>query len=223
MTKYSNNRNLTIHGEPKFNEWDVVPNYQLSHEYLGKIESVLNKSLQQHSRTFVVRLDLHLPLVMTCPDYPSGFSTEAITRFIESLKSQLRAQQERSHRAGKRVHPCTLRYIWAKEQHESAMPHYHVALLFNKDAYYTLGDYKTIKDNLAGRIYTAWARALDIEPEKAIDLVHFPELTPTYHLDANADDFWQDCNNTFMRLSYLAKFNTKVYGNRTKNFSCSWQ
>ena len=93
MTKYSNNRNLTIHSEPKFNDWDVIPNYQLSQEYLGKIESVLNKSLQHYPRTFVVRVDLHLPKVMACPDYPSGFNTEAITRFIESLKSQVKAQQ----------------------------------------------------------------------------------------------------------------------------------
>ncbi len=138
MTRHSTNRNLTIHHEPKFNDWDVLTNYQLSQEYLSKIQSVLNKSLQQHPRTFLVRFDLHLPKILACPDFPSDFNTEAITRFIESLKSQLRAQQERSLRAGKRVHPNTLRYIWAKEQHDSAVPHYHVALLFNNDAYYTL-------------------------------------------------------------------------------------
>ncbi|MFK3978138.1 hypothetical protein, partial [Shewanella vesiculosa] len=47
MTKYSNNRNLTIHDEPKFNNWDVLTNYQLSQEYLGKIQNVLNNSLQR--------------------------------------------------------------------------------------------------------------------------------------------------------------------------------
>lgn len=223
MTKHLTNRNLTIHNEPKFNDWDVLTNYQLSQEYLGKIQSVLNKSIQQYPRTFVVRVDLHLPKVLACPDYPSGFNTEAITRFIESLKSQIKAQQVRSLRAGKRVHPNTLRYIWAKEQHESVVPHYHMALLFNNDAFFTLGDYKTVQDNLAGRIYTAWARALNIEPEKAIDLVHFPERSPTYNLNANSDNFVEDCNSAFMRLSYLAKFQTKHYGSRTKNFSCSWQ
>jgi len=223
MTKYSNNRNLTIHDEPKFNNWDVLTNYQLSQEYLGKIQNVLNNSLQQYPRTFVVRVDLHLPKVMSCPDYPSGFSTEAITRFIESLKSQLKAHQERSRREHKRVHPNTLRYIWAKEQCESVMPHYHLALLLNNDAYYTLGDYKTVQDNLAGRIYTAWARALNIEPVKAIGLVHFPERNPTYHLNANSCDFADSFNSIFIRVSYLAKFHTKHFGDRTKNFSCSWR
>ena len=223
MSTYQSNRNLTIHSKGVFNGREVLTNHQLSQEYLASIEGVLTKSLQEYPRTFVVRVDLHLPSVMACREYPGAFNCEVITRFLESLKSQCKAHQERSRREGKRVHRNTLRYIWVKEQGDSDVPHYHLALLFNNDAYFTLGDYKSIKENLAGRIYKAWARALMVDTDKVIGLVHFPIRRPTYHLNFNSNSFQQDYNEVFKRLSYLAKFNTKNYGIRKKNFSASWR
>ena len=36
-------------------------------------------------------------------------------------------------------------------------------------------------------------------------------------------DFADSFNSIFIRVSYLAKFHTKHFGDRTKNFSCSWR
>ncbi len=62
---------------------------------------------------------------------------KAITRSIESLKSQLREEHKRSDRAGK---PAPLGYIWARERYISEHHHYHLVLLFNKDVYGYLGN-----------------------------------------------------------------------------------
>ncbi|MCM2849161.1 inovirus Gp2 family protein [Escherichia coli] len=90
---------------------------------------------EKHDRIFTLRTDFrfaqsHVPGE---PDMPICFQNDdekAITRGIESLKSQLREEHKRSGRAGK---PSLLGYIWARERDTSERPHYHLVLLFNKD------------------------------------------------------------------------------------------
>ncbi|HHG3065587.1 TPA: inovirus-type Gp2 protein [Vibrio parahaemolyticus] len=45
--------------------------------------------------------------------------------------------------------------------------------------------------------------------------------TPIYYIDRNSDDYVTQYQQAHRRLSYLAKVETKQYGDRTKNFSCS--
>lgn len=80
----------------------------------------------------------------------------------ESLRAKLEADRTRKVREDKRIYRCPLFIIWAKEYSESGKCHYHICLLFNKDAYYHLGDYDQ-DDNLRGMITGARYSALRLE------------------------------------------------------------
>jgi len=220
MQAFSNNKNLSIFNQPHFNGWEVVPGYSLCTEYLESIEAVLERALNEHPRTLVARFDLHLPRVVDCYDNVEEFDTGLITRFFSSFESKVKWDFNKKRKEGKQTHPCTVRYVWAREIHQSSQHHYHIALFLNKDRYYGFGDYRSIGNNLAGKIVEAWASALKRNELDVKNLIHFPDDSPCYHLDRNAQDYRYECNDVFRRLSYLAKFETKQYGYRAKNFSC---
>jgi hypothetical protein len=137
--------------------------------------------------------------------------------------------------AGQRVHPCKLRHIWAREQDSAIHSHYHVALLLNRDAYFSLGDLRNrasesgrgnqpesdVSRNMAGRIRKAWASALGLRPEQAAGLVHFSD-NPVHRIDANSPDFGRQFASAFYRVSYLTKADTKHYGDGHNSFGCSY-
>jgi hypothetical protein len=221
MYTLPNNKNLTIFNQSHFNGWEVIPGYEMVTQYLGQIQSVLKNALVSHPRTLVIRFDLHLPSRPDCVDDPFDYDSTVITRFIESFKAQLKADLAKKNREGKRVHPCSVRYLWAKEKDTAPQSHYHVALLLNKDAYYALGNYNKHGDNLANKIYKAWGGALWLDSNEVRGLVHFPSDTPFYHLDTGSLNFGEQYESVFRRLSYLAKAKTKQYGSGGKNFGCS--
>ncbi|HAS8502919.1 TPA: inovirus Gp2 family protein [Vibrio vulnificus] len=211
---------LTILNESTFHGLDVITKYDLCSEYLNGIRHVLNKAMDEYTRVAILRFDLHLPKGVDCPDYPLEYDSSVITRFIESFKAQLQADRAKKKREGKRYYRCTVRYVWAKEISQSVNPHYHVALVLNRDAYFGFGRYGELNDNLAGKIYRAWASALALSPDSSMSLIHIPE-NPVYSLDKNSQDYPEQRNTVFHRLSYLAKFETKHYGNKGKNFATS--
>lgn len=221
MQTFTNNKNLTVFNGLNFNGWQVVPGYTLSTEYLESIEVVLERALSEHPRTLIVRFDLHLPRIVDCPDFPREIDTNVITRFFSSLESKIKWDYDKKIKVGGSPHACTVRYVWAREINQSLGHHYHVALLLNKDRYYGLGDYSVIGQNLAGKIFEAWASALKRTAHEVKNLVYFPKDSPCYRLNSNSQDYAFQCNEVFRRLSYLAKFSTKRYGDKTKNFSCS--
>lgn len=218
MSRYKGNRNLTTTFGDPFESLSTLNKYHLAEQYLARIKQVLDNSLNEHPRTLVIRADLHFPGRINCPDYPGHYGPEVITRFFESLKAQIRADEKRKNKEGRRAHLTTLRYIWAKEICTAQQPHYHLALFLNKDAYFGLGDYREVRDNLAGRIYRAWARALHLHDDEIVNLIHFPRDTPYYHLERKDSKMYQE---VFRRISYLAKTETKHYGSRSKNFGYS--
>lgn len=218
---YLNNCRTALNGH-SFNGYEVVTGYMLCVEYLDSLFNLLDRALAEHPRTTVLRFDLHLPKAVDCVDYPYEYDSTVITKFIESFKAQVKADLKKKGREGTRVHKCTVRYAWAKENGEAVQPHYHVALILNRDTYYGFGDYRFPRENLAGKIYKAWARALMLETlDEVMSLVHIPSSKPYYHLNRSSIEFQEQCNSVFRRLSYLAKFETKNYGDRSKNFSCS--
>ena len=137
-TRHPNNPNLTLLQTPF---WDGLPvqsqQGMLIEDYLSRIHEVLGNALAEHRRTCVFRVDLKFPAVGYEPD------TSVITRFIGSLKSQLHADAFRKQREGGRLYPCTLRYIWVREQHTSSHWHYHVAILLNNDRFNSWGRFRS--------------------------------------------------------------------------------
>ncbi|UCX06280.1 inovirus Gp2 family protein [Shewanella glacialimarina] len=219
--RHHENKNLVLLNGTNFRGIPVNENYPLVVNYLETIQRVLDLALDQYNRLFIVRVDLHLPSRPECDDYPSEFGTDVISRYFASLNAQIQADLSKKRNEGKRVHSCTLRFVWVKERHEALQDHYHVVLFFNKDTYHTLGDYTQPGHNLSTKIVNAWASALGIEYFQANPLVHFPRDTPYYILGKDAYCFQSDYPLVFKRLSYFAKVDTKHYGNRSHSFGAS--
>lgn len=220
-TRHPLNTNLTlVHG----NEWNGLPllgNHQpFIEEYLQTNLDVMRHVFQEHSRVFVVLLELR---------FPCGYAIaeqSVITRFLKSLKAQMQADlAARSRQTGRRL-TCNVINIWARERNISEHSHFHVALFFNHDAYHTLGvlpsprevgldvPIPTIRErahNMAARLNRAWATALGIREGEAVGLIHYPE-NATYAIDAGKESFVEDYTQLFRRLSYMAKAATKDYG-----------
>ncbi|MBE3763753.1 inovirus Gp2 family protein [Vibrio parahaemolyticus] len=210
-------KNLTITHEPTFNGNNIyIDKEGLVVEYLEGIESVLEKALEQYARLFVVRVDLNLPT-----DF-RGDDSAVMTRFFRSLKSQIAAYRRRSARLnGKPYRETTIRYVWAKECDTSTSSHYHVALIFDRNVFRSLGDFGEYQQSLANRIRNAWKRSVDaIYSGKEKPAIHFSKQGQ-YHLLRNSAEFEAVFQSVFYRLSYLAKRRTKHFGKRMNNFDHS--
>lgn len=209
------NPNLTIHTRGDFYGLPIQKDHgALIHNYLYSMQIVLEKAFNEHLRTCAFRVDLRLP---TCAE---NVDTEVISRFIASLKAQIKANLENRRKMNERVHPCHLRYIWVKERNQALHDHYHLLLLVNKDCYHLLGDFNAISGNMVARIKKAWASALGRTLENTAGLVHFPK-NPIYYLHRQHSSFHPEYDNLFYRISYFAKASTKNFDGNGRSFGCS--
>lgn len=227
---HPHNRNLTFHEGNTWRGLPVLGKYSpMINEYLESIHETMMCAVRDYPRIFALRIDLHFPV---------GWDDEggaAISAFIASLKAKIAADLNlrKRERKDNRGLECRLRYVWVKERSDSLNPHYHVFLFLNRDAYFTLGNFRTAKwlpgddlpllderMNMAVRIMDAWASALGIPSYMTGGLVHFPE-NPAYSLNSNSKSFWQDFSDVFQRASYFAKVDTKHFGDHGRNFGCS--
>lgn len=191
---------------------------------LNALLNVVYNILEQHNRILAIRTDLrfaqsHVPGE---PDLPICFQQDdpqAITRFIESFKSQLVADHKRSYRPG---NPTLPSYGWARERDTGEHFHYHLVFLFNEEVYRYLGDYqKRDGDNMATRIQKAWCSAIGLAHEDYATLPEFPRNTVYRFSKFDALDrnpvYW----HFLIRLAYLAKTRTKDVYSGYRNFGTS--
>lgn len=220
-TRLKTNTNLTLFTGRYFQGMKVQTSHgPLILSYLESMNQVLQNALNEHSRTLAIRIDLRLPQVADCPDFPQAYDNSVMSKFIDSYKAQVRADQVKRGRDDKRVFKCEVKFIWVAE-HDSVMnDHWHLVILINKDCYDRLGDITATEGNTAARIKKAWASALGLELHEAAGLVHFTD-NGVFRLDVNSKTFNDDYCNLFYAISYLAKAKTKHYGDGTKSFGCS--
>lgn len=191
-------------------------------EYWVKINRLLCHLTNRYPRLTAVRVDLHYPKIVDNGDNICCFpnlESGVISRMRESLGAKLEADRIRKKREGKRIYRCPLFIMWAKEYSKSGKCHYHICLLFNKDAYYHLGDYEQ-EDNLRGMITGAWYSALKLQQDDCPELVTFPDNC-RYVLDNESPDFEDEYQALLTRLDYLTKVESKVFGEGDRNFGCS--
>ncbi|EKK9986400.1 inovirus Gp2 family protein [Vibrio parahaemolyticus] len=190
-------------------------NGPLDDSYLASIKRTFDYALSQYPRTLLMRFDLH---------YPDGYSNanvtgKQITKFRESFKAIMCAYLKRkSH--NRHSDP---RFIWCREIVTSAYPHYHVAVLLNGDVFKGVGPYDDIKgEYISGMIAKAWASATGLSVEQASRAIYFPN-NGTYEINRrdNTETFYNQYNQAFYRVSYLAKLESKLFGNRGRNFDSS--
>ncbi|WNN47694.1 inovirus Gp2 family protein [Siccibacter colletis] len=191
---------------------------------LNPLLNMVYGTLEQNNRILGIRTDPRFAQsnVLGEPDLPICFQRDderAITRFFESLKSQLCADHKRSRRAG---NPTLPSYAWCRERDTSVHLHYHLMLLFNEDVYRFLGNYNDRDaDNMATRIQKAWCSAIALDYPDYATLAEFPD-NPVYRfskfdaLDRNLV-YW----SFLIRLAYLAKTRTKDVHNGYRNFGTS--
>lgn len=180
--------------------------------YLDRIDETINKALSDHPHVIAARVDLHFP-----QDYvePSFIRHSPFSRFIDSLRAKIDSRERRIQRSGKRVHPASVHYLWTKEQNTSPLPHYHAILFFNKQTFRGLNVSDPKGDHLYGLISQAWASALRLDLTDTSGLVYVPK-NPVYHLRRD-----QPYPELFHRASYLAKLDTKCFGDGSHRFGCS--
>lgn len=197
----------------------------LKQNYVKRIQDTITKALNEYPRVMVLRADLRLPDIET-----GSYNSDSglVTRFVVSLKAQIEADLLKKRNAGKRIHPCRVRHIWAREFNEYGKKHYHVALLFNREAYAYPGNYTSTDGeythNLATMIMEAWVRALGlntvINHQQYYPLVEFP-TNGYYHLSKNNDGFSNQFLAVTDRVNYLAKEYSKDNSDGQRNFGCS--
>ena len=231
---YTNNSNVTV---ALTNTFQGLPLYKQNYfvvDYLDKIYQVFNRALKNHKRIYLVRCDLHFPTYNKWGELYTQNLNE-ISKFFDSLNAKIAQYQKKRTKQGKRVHDCSLRYVWAKEQNIGEHPHYHVALLLNNEVFNNLGyfncyhDFKKQSDinkSLAEMIVEAWCSAVGCEPRVEHKLVHFPKnkhgkYDCTYRIRQVEEVFEQEFSSAFSRVSYLAKAQTKRYGDGSKWFQIS--
>ena len=156
---------------------------------------------------------------MGIPD--DALSNRVISRFLESFKAKIEHNRDKAREQNKYAHDCRVRYVWARERSEAGRQHYHLLILLNRDAYYTIGRLQPQRPNMISRMQEAWASALKCEVEQVRGLVHIPS-NAEYRVDREVRpgnvDYLPDL---FHRASYLCKAATKRYGEGAHGFGFS--
>ena len=197
--------------------------------YARRITETIDKALEYYPRLLAVRFDLRFPDEeerLDCPtryyDYP-----DVISRFIDSVKSQIAEDIKRKRKAGKRSLTCKMRYFWVREiNQENTKHHYHVVLLLNKDAYPWPGKRHTETSfdlySVFQKVINAWIRAIKrTDSDKDFHgLIHLP-VSGFYQLNRNNPDFKADYEELTERAMYLAKERSKDKSDGYRNFGCS--
>ncbi|HAT3642686.1 inovirus Gp2 family protein [Raoultella ornithinolytica] len=195
--------------------------------YINRIHETLQSSLREYPRTFILNIILRFPDA-NYESYKADHTV--ITRFIESLKSQIKFTQKRKEKQGKRVHPCNLRYVWAREfGEEKGKKHYHVALMLNNDAWYSAGTYYPVQGHyvhcLGLMIMEAWVRTLNLHVQQDYEKKYYPliefVLEGDFNLNTKGEHFAWHYDTIMRRLSYLAKRFSKDNSDGQRNFGCS--
>lgn len=203
---------------------------ELDSRYELRIMQTLQRALFVHPRLTVVRFDLRFPdngvystdlMERDSPSFIPNRDEGLIKRFFASLKAQIDAQNNRYRQKGKLPPPTLIDYVWVREFNGSHQEHFHIALMVNKDRFYTLGKFGS-EESLAGLIQKAWARALGIALDECTGAVHFPKRC-VYHLDHNKtrSEFLTQLAPLLRRLSYLTKKDSKVICANRRSFGCS--
>ena len=191
--------------------------------YYERIIFTLRAASNNYPRTLVLRVDLHDPAIIEHGDMVTCFHNYhagVMNRFINSLSAKLTAHQQRTAQSGKRVYPNTLRYAWVREFSQTGKRHFHVLLLFNKDAFFHLGDYDIENSTLRTMITTAWCTALGEPPELGQHWVHYPD-NGKYILHKQDVDRNMYPDDLMERIHYMTKVKSKSFHDGYRNFGCS--
>lgn len=226
--RHPDNNNLSLHYGDTFEGLPLmVDKGPFIREYLSDLKHTIELAMAEYPRVLAFRVDLHLPRCINLPDY--AYTNQVISRFFESLSKKIRYHQEKVAERGY-ARGCKVRYVWSRETPQGGRPHYHLLILLNRDAYYTIGRLCSERVNMISRLEESWAGALELSVGQVRGLVHIPD-NATYRVDRNPRErkvagsgrkvLVDELPALFRRASYLCKVATKSYGDRQRGFNTS--
>lgn len=217
--RHPDNTNLRLHYDETFEDLPLmVTAGPFILKYLSDLKRTIELALAEYPRLLAFRVDLRLPQGIDLPDY--AYTNQVISRFFESFTKKIRYHQREVGERGY-VRGCKVRYVWARELPQGSRPHYHVLILLNRDAYYTVGRLGSAKVNMISRMEESWASALGVSVQHVRGRVHIPE-NAEYRVNREIRRGKVDeLPRLFYRASYLCKTATKSYGDRQRAFDTS--
>lgn len=217
--RHPDNPNLHLHYGDTFEGFPIQSEVgPFIREYLSDLQRTIDLALAEYPRVLAYRVDLRLPQGVELPDF--AYTNQVISRFFESFTKKIQYHQEqvaeRSYSRG-----CKVRYVWSREVGQAGRQHYHLLILLNRDAYYTIGRLGSDRVNMISRIEESWAGALGLPVEQVRGLMHIPK-DAEYRIDREIRrDGVGELPELFCRASYLCKVATKSYGSRQRGFGTS--
>ena len=93
--------------------------------YARRITETIDKALEYYPRLLAVRFDLRFPDEEERRDCPTQCyaGPDVISRFIDSVKSQIAEDIKRKRKAGKGSLTCKMRYFWVREINQEETKH----------------------------------------------------------------------------------------------------
>jgi hypothetical protein len=197
-------------------------NRQYVESYLDRIKELVDYVFYKHKRVLVIHAILRFPGKYLIDD-----ELNYISDFREELQYMVDNHLRKKRKSGKRVHHVKagnkLYSAWCRERDNRIHDHYHVTLLLSAENFRRLGTYELPYDSfddshLSHFIQRAWYNALgDIAADW---LVEFPDNNG-YVLNKDDEFFAEEYLNLLFRMFYMAKLETKNYGEGKRSFGCS--
>lgn len=215
MKRHPKNNNLKLFFGESYEGFDVQHRYApLVEEYLSRTLYVARLALLQHRKTFAFRVDLRFPTNQLIDDAQTN---KPLERFFKSLRAKIEHNRLLREKKSGHAHGTAVSHIWCREIGKHGVPHYHLAILLNRDAFFKLGKFKIGRKNLFNLLVEAWSSALKLPVEDMDGLVHIPKK----HGYKLTSDDRNTFNDFFYRVSYLCKAETKHFGNGVHSFGTS--
>ncbi len=218
--RHPDNNNLHLHHDEIFEGLPLMIRAgPFIREYLSDLKHTIELAMAEYPRVLAFRVDLRLPQGINLPDY--AYTNQAISRFFESFTRKIQYHQEKVRERDGYARGCKVRYAWSREVGQGGKPHYHLLILLNGNAYYTIGRLRSERVNMISRMEESWASALEVAVSQVKGLVEIPE-NAEYRIDRSVrHDSEEELAALFYRASYLCKKATKSYGDRQRGFGTS--
>lgn len=209
------NPNVKLHWGKTYNDHDLLPGVgAFIKPNLAKIERVLSRALDQSSKLYAVRLDLRFPQNYELSGL-GNFSNKPLQRFITGLRRRLDNHFDEGTRTEIRRHPHNFAYLWSREYDKGhTRPHFHVLLIFNGQAFRTIGNINSGGLSLYRMVEESWLSALRCQGMGLDRLVHLCDSGQYWLSRENEEGF----NALFQRASYMAKVRDKDFNDGFHRF-----
>lgn len=227
--RHPDNNNLHLYYDGTFEGFPLMTEKgPFIREYLSDLKHTIELAMAEYPRVLAFRADLRFPLGIDLPDY--AYTNQVISRFFESFTKKIKYDRERARTHSRFARGSKVRYVWSRESPHGGRPHYHLLILVNRDAYYTMGKLRSERVNMIDRLQEAWASALGLPVWLVEESVNIPEKamyrvdrTPRWRKVAGSDRkvLVDELLPLFHRASYLCKVATKSYGDRQRGFGIS--